>query len=516
MTLAEVKAETVEAALNFMYKGTVENVSALMEASKIFGLHPKIKVEERESTPWPNLKRYDTKKKSRLIDASSSKRSSGRKRTKNKKFGDDYDDVPTIEAFGPGSNDDNSAEDNAGEAFTFSLNEDEYSCCETDFHTRADLESHQKSFGCIQRYTVVKIEPLPSQPIPADDAAGEECDEGGEMSKPSPSKKVRRIARQTQNRRKMNRESLKCCDTEFDNELIYTSHKEVGHEEKPEGDKFMICCNEKIFGTLKVHMQSSHKLDDATEQSKCCDHTFEGINDLTKHCASTHGLRLSQYKRMICCATTLSNFEEWVQHKEQTEHIECNYCAFLSKDERHLSLHLFSKHKIGKPEKDALKCKHCEKDDFKNISERQEHEDRHDDSVKYSCLSCNKGFKLMSSLKTHMYRLGKTHNPEAKEYTCDVCKKVFKTIIGRRKHYRVEHQKKDTSDCTYCDLTFLDKGRLDQHTKVVHMKVKDVQCTSCGKLFATHERMKIHEKFVHIVEDAKVPCDICLKEFSNK
>lgn len=313
-------------------------------------------------------------------------------------------------------------------------------------------------------------------------------------------------------------QNLECCETKFEAEVQYAAHKESVHMEKLCDNRFLICCDEKILGTFDLHLKRSHQLDDAGKFAKCCDDVFDDVGELTKHCEDSHGLKISEFKGVNCCATKISNLEEFAEHRKESdngEHFECIDCAFISTDDRHLNYHRYNRHGQGSEGeiKTALSCKHCQKT-FKHIHLRQEHEDRHDDSYKYKCQICSRKFKLITSLKSHMYRLGKHHNPEAKEYNCDGCEKVFPTLVSKRKHNRVEHQKKKSLSCGDCSQDFMDKHRLDNHTKVVHLKIKDVLCNHCGKMFPTQERMRIHERFVHIVEE--VACDICEKPFANR
>lgn len=205
--------------------------------------------------------------------------------------------------------------------------------------------------------------------------------------------------------------NLECCDKKFEDKIFYATHKEKVHSERPGENQFIICCDQKIFNEFKDHLQSTHKLDDKTDKSICCDMTHDDLDDLTKHCADNHGLRVATFKRLLCCATSLNNIEEYQRHKDES-HLECTQCWFISKDERHLNFHLYMKHKIGNKhlEKTALMCKFCNKI-FKRVQLRQEHEDTHDDSLKYKCMFCEKQFKLLTQLRSHLYRMGKKSQP---------------------------------------------------------------------------------------------------------
>ena len=213
-----------------------------------------------------------------------------------------------------------------------------------------------------------------------------------------------------------------CCEKKFEDPAILASHREKVHMEKLGKDRYMICCNKKIFGSLTKHLETEHSLNAEAEIGECCDDTFESYDLLTQHCSTNHGLRVNQFKRLVCCTKNLSDVEEFVRHKEEdSEHIECNFCPFLTKDDSTHKLHMLEKHE--------------------EISAYWETSGS--SSPKYSCVApeCDKRFSRLTSLKSHIYRMGRNHNPAEKKYFCDDCGSLFKSIVAKRKHHRAEHQK---------------------------------------------------------------------------
>lgn len=397
---------------------------------------------------------------------------------------------------------------------------------ENPVETRARPRRNRKKNRRLEQYEVtsgdaeVKKESESSVPLLKEETVveeGESDEDNGEDSESGHAVGPSSSTRKKLTKKRSRKEDLLCCDQKFDDEVHFVTHKESVHLEKVDDNRFLICCGEKIMGTFDVHLKRRHHLNEENQEAICCNVTFQDLGELSKHCESRHGLKMSEYRQVNCCATKLANLAEYKEHKAQENHVECSECAFLSTDERHLDFHKYNRHGQGTQSqvKRALSCKFCQRA-FKHIHQRLEHEDKHDDSFKYDCQSCGKKFKLLASLKSHVYRMGKNHNPRNKQYSCDNCEKVFPSIVSKRKHYRVAHQGKDAHSCIECNLVFVDKHRLDNHTKVVHLKVRDIQCTFCGKLFATQERMRIHEKFVHVIDTEGVQCDVCQKTFSNR
>ena len=75
-------------------------------------------------------------------------------------------------------------------------------------------------------------------------------------------------AKQTKTKSKAKvKEELECCDTKFENPAVLASHKENVHMEKLGKDRYMICCNKKIFGSLKMHLEKEHRLNPEEEKA---------------------------------------------------------------------------------------------------------------------------------------------------------------------------------------------------------------------------------------------------------
>ena len=107
-------------------------------------------------------------------------------------------------------------------------------------------------------------------------------------------------------------------------------------------------------------------------------------------------------------------------------------CPFLTKDDSAHKLHMLEKHE----------------------AEAGELGNKGKGSPKYECVApeCDKSFRLLTSLKSHIYRMGRNHNPAEKKYSCDDCGSLFKSIVAKRKHHRSEHQKVVTLISGWSDI----------------------------------------------------------------
>ena len=107
-------------------------------------------------------------------------------------------------------------------------------------------------------------------------------------------------------------------------------------------------------------------------------------------------------------------------------------------DIRNLDVHLYKKHDVESKRDDAtaaLACRVC-RESFTSVRARVDHEDKHSDDIKYRCQACGRGFKLLSSLKSHVSRSGKVHDLEKKEFSCDACDRVFNSVAAKQRHNR--------------------------------------------------------------------------------
>ncbi len=271
--------------------------------------------------------------------------------------------------------------------------------------------------------------------------------------------------------------------------------------------RYLICCEQKLSSdSYREHLASDHRFDESTEQAFCCEDNFTGMEDLTRHCSSMHGLVLSRFQSLLCCTVELNSLEDFARHKAESDHFECPRCAFLSKDEENMQKHLSEMHASSD---DHVGQKVTFDDTLVQSSQSA--------AFQHQCETCEKCFKMISSSQSLVYRVSsrRTSKTAHCKNDCDSCDRA----TGARQVKRSKKDHGDTSknhECSECDAVFANQRKLDRHVKVAHLKVKDIQCTSCGKLFATQERMRVHEKFVHVVEEKKVPCDVCGKEFVNR
>ena len=125
---------------------------------------------------------------------------------------------------------------------------------------------------------------------------------------------------------------------------------------------------------------------------------------------------------------------------------------------------------------------------------------------------------------TKVYKISLTVT--MKEFQCDICEKVFSTIVKLKKHYNNNHKNSDNTlpqcnicfksfqavkisklhmksvhggkryKCKSCSKSFTQLGNLNKHIYTIHKGFKDFKCGSCGKSFSQAEHLKL--SLIHI------------------
>lgn len=140
---------------------------------------------------------------------------------------------------------------------------------------------------------------------------------------------------------------------------------------------------------------------------------------------------------------------------------------------------------------------------------------------------CDKKFKCPYRLKYH-----KTEHAPGSEQQCNVCLKMFPTMIRLQQHQIMHSKTRKCShytnlfynshltflddkiyQCSECDKSFKCKYRLKYH-EMNHFH-KAYECPMCSKRFALPSRLAQHLS-IHDDNTPIFACEICNKSFKNK
>ena len=164
----------------------------------------------------------------------------------------------------------------------------------------------------------------------------------------------------------------------------------------------------------------------------------------------------------------------------------CNLCGktFLRKDA--YKRHMWSDHKLGKPQEHE--CDICGKKIQGVKSNLLTHKLLHKGTKDHVCHICGAGFIRPTSLRYHTQRV---HEHSGK-YACIYCD--YKTVIPKHLdiHVNAVHTKAIKYSCDECNFSCYTKGNLTAHKKTVHLKLKPHKCPVCPEAYVRKNELEKH------------------------
>ena len=104
-----------------------------------------------------------------------------------------------------------------------------------------------------------------------------------------------------------------------------------------------------------------------------------------------------------------------------------------------------------------------------------------------------------ASMVAQMKAAGERAKERAKEHRCKACDKVFKRLYNLKSHVKSVHATPTKSACTYeckqptCDKKYATRDRLQEHVRRVHLGTHlKHTCPYCHKGFERKNRMEKH------------------------
>jgi len=93
-------------------------------------------------------------------------------------------------------------------------------------------------------------------------------------------------------------------------------------------------------------------------------------------------------------------------------------------------------------------------------------------------------FIVLSVISMESQREEKEEVQLTKEFSCDMCSKIFKLRFHLKQHLKVhKEEKKKTHKCDFCSKAFKLKTDLIRHTRT-HTGKRPFKCVLCQKAFA--------------------------------
>lgn len=180
-------------------------------------------------------------------------------------------------------------------------------------------------------------------------------------------------------------------------------------------------------------------------------------------------------------------------------------------------------HSIQKP-KALYSCFHCEyKGNRKSrLTQHIRSKHQHSQVHPYTCKTCNRGYKLKSSLVRHMKKV----HSNAVSFPCGRSIHVTKKKQHSGKHSKKKHElSKDipkSYTCDICSKTYTVRESILRHLKVAHSDAPIFHCHVCNYTTKREQDFKTHIKLKHSALcdsgniKVKNTCRYCKQIYRNK
>ncbi|KAM7347412.1 uncharacterized protein ACRADG_006973 [Cochliomyia hominivorax] len=189
--------------------------------------------------------------------------------------------------------------------------------------------------------------------------------------------------------------------------------------------------------------------------------------------------------------------------------LSCSICNVSSDNFNNLKIHFLKEHNmVG-----YAMC--CNKKFYKRCF-LVDHINVHRDPNYFKCDRCDKAFTARASYEKHMETHQLYENRET-VFTCDICKKSFlkKPVYERHVLIHVPEEERKFQ-CELCDKKFASDGMRKQHQTLTHLKKYAKFCDICGKSLRDNFSFELHMAEHSGQPPAKVKCEICGAELTNK
>ena len=151
-----------------------------------------------------------------------------------------------------------------------------------------------------------------------------------------------------------------------------------------------------------------------------------------------------------------------------------------------------------------LPCKLCSKS-FSQWSTLQRHNKiDHEKRLTTRCTLCKISFPTPELQYAHKMKFHK--KKQSKDITCKFCAKFFASASVHDKHVKSVHNGVVTK-CKICDKTFSFRENMLRHMRQVHTDIRPFQCTFCDMFFGDSGNLKRHIRTRHF--NIRIPCHIC-------
>jgi len=198
------------------------------------------------------------------------------------------------------------------------------------------------------------------------------------------------------------------------------------------------------------------------------------------------------------CSYTTDKARAYIEHRQiihknnDRKIYVCHYCPERFSFRPKLFRHIEDIHNI-KPEEKTFICEICSKAYLKQNHLQLHYEECHTPSIHICQVeNCNQKFTRRFSLNRHML----SAHSDIPKYSCERCKKTFKTYDSWKYHNNVVH-KNILMYCWKCGFGFRQKTKLEYHIAQNICRNAKIPCSYCPRKFTTNVGLVTHMKNIH-------------------
>lgn len=229
-------------------------------------------------------------------------------------------------------------------------------------------------------------------------------------------------------------------------------------------------CPERYSTNLSLieHTRKLHS-DKLPFECRVCRKRFTTTSQMKEHESNC------QYRRFECHICKFSSLHaDWnrflVHFRKHTGEMpfSCKCCAKQFSSKRMLNHHM-----KYHPSEIPRKCSFCQRC-FVNSAEAKKHEAHCSLKRQMECYLCKSAFTFRSSLRRHMPQ----HTGSTK-FNCAYCNKGYVRKEFLHAHLQKIHAKELQSQCTICEMRFVQQSDADKHMQICKKK-KELKCNLCS------------------------------------
>lgn len=310
------------------------------------------------------------------------------------------------------------------------------------------------------------------------------------------------------------------CQTSFRWSVSFIQHLVEKHESLLQELNLHQCimCDKSFLGIrdLATHYRKVHKQLDCFI-CRNCNSTFNAAVTYDKHVENCKkrtdgtetdkGSSQGEEKKFVCnvCLKPLRTAEGLEKHQQihkTDSFLMCDICGIKCTTKQRLSCHKYNRHqaKLGN-----FPCPHCDRR-FMSIWTMYRHNQDIHGCTQVICRECGQFFDTQDLLMDHITNDHPYTSQDVSRFSCEDCGKWFDQARYLYVHYKEVHRKQ-RSVCGFCGKGFEKREEFHEHKKTHDLTIPNT-CKICAKTCNSSEDLEKHMHY-HMRGKTLHQCEVC-------